>query len=114
MELEWKRTMHKRRPFILSGAAGSKRRTNERALSCVSEASDAQTVVVHFALGNVGDAESNALGGACPTNGRKRSNPMPLFLADSQQTRSANNTDVRLSERAPATRGYFKYVFNAK
>ena len=114
MELEWKRTMHKRRPFILSRAAGSKRRTNERALSCVSEASDALTVLFHFALGNVGDAESNALGVACPTNERKSSNQVPPLLVDSQQTRSANNTDIRLSERAPATRGHFKYMFNAK
>ena len=114
MELEWKRTVHKRRPLILSGAARSKRRTNERAPSCVNEASDAQTVVFHFAVGDVGDAESNALGVACPTNGRKRSKHVPLLPIESQQTRSATNTDIRVSARAPATRGYFKCTFIAK
>ena len=110
MELEWKRAMRKRRPLILSGEARSKRRTNERAPFCLSGASDAQTLLFHFTLGNVGDAESNALGVACPTNGRKRSKHVPLLPIESQQNRSANNTDIRLSERAPATRGYFKYI----
>ena len=114
MELECKRAMHTRRPLILPGMARSKWRTNERPPSCLSEASDAETVVFHLALGDVGDTESNALGGACPTNGRKRSDQMPLVLVDPQQTRSANNTDIRLSKRAPATSGHFKYIFNAK
>ena len=96
MELEWKRATHKRRPLSLPGG---------------QEASDAETTLFHSALGNAGDAASNALRVACPTNGHKRSKQLPLLLIESQQARSANNTDTRWLERAKVTRGYFKHIY---